>query len=983
MGEITSNLLNEYLNDYDFFYKKYGEKTMVFIQVGSFFEAYSVPKRGPNLSQLSCLLNVVCTRKDKSMDVGNNNPNMLGVPVISIQRYIALLVNSDHTVVLKEQVTPPPNVTRKVTNIYSSGTYIENVATNDTKNIVCVYLEEEKQKNGEGLLCSGLSSIDLSTGKCNVYEALSTQSDKKIAIDETNRYVNSMNPTEIIIYVKDQKLEKHIEFLQLDNYNYSIKTNIPKTYYDIQNQNNMLKKIYKTESMLSTIESIDLEALNYGRISFLLLLNFSHEHNEEIIKEISKPDQNMNSSHLVLGNNAIFQLNVVSDDQSQSRHNSKFNSLFDVVNNTSTPMGYRFLKDKLISPHTCSKHLGQTYNYVEEFMKNNIYLDFEENLNNISDMERIYRKMLLLKLSPHELINLYYSLQETIKLHQKIVATKKFSKESFVPDKQTILNIEELIKSIEKTFSVSEMKKYSLNNINDTFFLPGVHTDIDKIKSQLQDSHDIMLELAKILNEYMADNGRDKNKKAKITVKKSDKNKFHLNMSKNRGDILRENLKQVKTLTVKGTTINIEDLIFDDSNKNNTKVTVANLFGAKMEDSDEEATHEELIKLTVKYYQETIGKYCLKYGNFIKRLVVFVSQVDFIKSNAKTAKKYNYTKPIIKERDASYVKCKQMRHPIIERIIDYEYVPHDIHLGDELKGMLLYGVNSSGKSSIMKALGLVIIMAQAGMYVPAQEFEYVPYTALFTRITGNDNLFKGLSSFMVEMIELKAIMKRSGKNTLVIGDEICKGTENVSSNGIVAASIINLSKSNSCFIFATHLHEIATMQRIIDLPNVKSFHISVQHDKKNNCLVYDRQLKIGPGEPYYGIIVAKYIIEDDEFINLATDIKNELMATYNGLSSNKKSRYNSKIMMDECTLCKQPNKKLHISPLETHHIIQQKDFDKDGNCSAKPHVRKNDTANLVVLCCDCHDKLHNNEYEINGYTMTSKGKKLVVNDKLI
>jgi DNA mismatch repair protein MutS len=356
-----------------------------------------------------------------------------------------------------------------------------------------------------------------------------------------------------------------------------------------------------------------------------------------------------------------------------------------------------------------------------------------------------------------------------------------------------------------------------------------------------------------------------------------------------------------------------------------------------------------------------------------------VGFIDYIKSNAKTAVLYNYKKPIISfNPNNSFVKITQLRHPIVERIIDYEYVPHNIELGNDLKGILLYGTNSCGKSTVMKALGLSIIMAQAGLFVPASQYIYSPYEMLYGRITGNDNLFKGLSSFIVEMIELKAIMKRAGPRTLVIGDEVCRGTEHISGNAIVASTIINLSKTSSSFMFTTHLHEIAAMKRITDLKNVKSFHISVKYDAKTNSLIYDRHLKEGPGEPIYGVVVAKYIIQDNEFIKLATEIKNELLNEYGGITSGITSRYNPNLILDECKICGKKNKKMHISPLETHHILFQKDC-IDGYSVEKPHIGKNDMSNLVVLCNECHDKLHNGEFKIDGYVYTSNGKTLKIN----
>ena len=135
--------------------------------------------------------------------------------------------------------------------------------------------------------------------------------------------------------------------------------------------------------------------------------------------------------------------------------------------------------------------------------------------------------------------------------------------------------------------------------------------------------------------------------------------------------------------------------------------------------------------------------------------------------------------------------------------------------------MLIYGINSCGKSSLMKSIGLNIIMAQSGMYVSAKKFVFSPYESIYARITSNDNIFKGLSSFTLEMTELRSILKRSNSKTLIIGDEPAKGTENLSANSIVASTIINLSQKKSTFVFATHLHDVANMNRIKELKNVR------------------------------------------------------------------------------------------------------------------------------------------------------------------
>jgi DNA mismatch repair protein MutS len=262
----------------------------------------------------------------------------------------------------------------------------------------------------------------------------------------------------------------------------------------------------------------------------------------------------------------------------------------------------------------------------------------------------------------------------------------------------------------------------------------------------------------------------------------------------------------------------------------------------------------------------------------------------------------------------------------------------------------------------MKAVGLSIVMAQSGLYVPAEKFEYKPYEMLMTRITGNDDILKGLSSFAIEMIELQNIIKRANDNTLIIGDEICRSTEVISANSIVASAVMMLSKKKSSFIFATHLHELVKLDEIKSLENVKPYHLSVIYNETDDTIIYERELKEGNGNPIYGIEVAKYIIKDKEFIENAQKIKNKLLNETNNVLTNKKSRYNGKLYMDKCYLCGSNEN------LETHHLIEQKEF-KEGNKS------KNNLGNLIVICNECHKNIHKQNKHLKNH-LTTTGVKL-------
>jgi DNA mismatch repair protein MutS len=327
----------------------------------------------------------------------------------------------------------------------------------------------------------------------------------------------------------------------------------------------------------------------------------------------------------------------------------------------------------------------------------------------------------------------------------------------------------------------------------------------------------------------------------------------------------------------------------------------------------------------------------------------------------------------------SFLNATKLRHPLVEKILQKEsYIPVDIHLGFDhtQTGILLFSLNAAGKSVCMKAVGISIIMAQAGMFVPAENFTFSPFKKLFTRISGNDNIFKGKSSFAVEMSELNSILRRADSNSLVIGDEICHGTEHYSGGGIIAQSIITLAQKQIPFIFATHMHHLNKIKELNNLQNVQRYHFAVRVE--NDRVIYDRKLVKGQGESIYGIEVASAMGFGPEFIKNAKKYRNILLGQSNELFHDKSSKYNSSVFINSCEICnKKPNPNTN-EYLDTHHIKFQCTADDSGFIN---EMHKNHRSNLVVLCKDCHQNVHSGKIIISGYKQSSNGYILEYNKK--
>lgn len=281
----------------------------------------------------------------------------------------------------------------------------------------------------------------------------------------------------------------------------------------------------------------------------------------------------------------------------------------------------------------------------------------------------------------------------------------------------------------------------------------------------------------------------------------------------------------------------------------------------------------------------------------------------------------------------------------------------------------MYGTNAVGKSSFIKAIGISIIMAQAGFFVPAKTFSYYPYQHIFTRILGNDNIFKGLSSFAVEMIEFKSILDMANSSTLILGDELCSGTETNSAISIFVAGVEYLYSVKSNFIFATHFHEITKMDEIKNKEKLLLKHMAVKYNKETDELVYDRKLLDGPGESMYGLEVCKGLHLPEDFLNRAHKIRKKYNNSRNDedILSLNKSHFNSKKLMGICELCKK--EKGH----EIHHLQHQSKAKNNGYIQS---FHKNHLGNLISVCFECHKKLHQNN---NGHIKISHESDTVLN----
>lgn len=927
-------IIDDYIEYTKTYKTKYGDKTIVLMQVGSFYELYSIKDdTSEDIFNIADLCNIQISKKNKSLiDVSISNPLMAGFPLYTLKKFTNILLNNNYTIVLVEQVTEPPNPERKVTEILSPGMNI-NIESKRHNFMMVLYYEFVGD-----IPTVGIAGIDLSTGNSFVYEAGSTLSDPEFTNDEVYRLITTYNPCEIVILsdkkyddskksylVKHLNLSKVLVHTKWETFEYiSQMTRIPY-------QTTILQKAFDNKNMLSIIEHLNLEKYQLGRIALCCLLQFAYEHNFDIIKHLNAPEIINDNTFLNIEYNSAVQLNILGLYQNDK-------PLVDILNRCLTSFGSRMFRERLLKPIIDNETLNKRYDNIEYLLTEKKFQKVSKHLCNILDLERIKRKMLINKLHPQDWNGFNTSLENAT-----IILDKYY-------DRYDTLPYHDMMKYYSNIIDLREASKYNINDIKGNIFIKGVYKEIDDWVSDFERSYQIILDVNNKINSI--DNTGDS---TSCKIDYSDKEGYHVSMTKRRYESAKiKNPVYMKEFQVRSlSTSNMMKLVNQDI------VLASNTM---------DNIQSDISKRVGSYYQQFVTEFIEKYESTLVHLIEIIAEIDISCCNAKNAFEYRYYRPCIFDKTSSFIKADNIRHPIIERIDDSTpYIGNSISLcGDDINtanGMLLYGINAAGKSSLMKSIGLNIVMAQSGMFVASSNMEYFPYKHIFTRISGMDNIYKGMSSFTVEMTELRNILQRCDKYSLVLGDEVCSGTEATSALAIVATGIDMLVKKKSAFIFATHLHDLTNLdivkQHIDKYITVNHIHISI--DDKNR-IVYERKLKGGKGLDTYGIEVCKSLDMPRDFMKTAENVRKEIQGYSNLMVNTSRSKYNNRLYMSECYMCKGVAE-------DTHHINYQSESE-DGFFR---DFHQNMKHNLVPLCKSCHKKEHSGEIHINGFIKTSDG----------
>jgi len=952
-----------------FFEEKYGKNTIVFMEIGTFFETYEVNNETHQIGkakEVSELLNIQLTRKNKSIIENSlQNPLLAGIPAVSLERYLSRMVQSKkYTIVLVRQKGEPPHVKRYIANIISPGTNFDYVMESSENYLVSLLIDCNHQ-----IYSVGYSAIDVSTGKTIINEVHGTREDKTYALDEIFNLLQTYKTSEVVLTFNSESIDK--EWVQ--NYleiNQSLSHSLNKTRLKITYQNELFARIYAIRSLLSPIEYLDIERYPYASESLAILCDFIIEHDANIIEKMSRPILVGNSRYLYLGNNALEQLDIISRNPNEM-------TLLNLIDQTSTAIGKRLLKERLLNPICDIKTLNERFDLSTQLMKE--YKKFEIALKQVYDLERILRRIALKKLHPLELDYLSTSLVAILGIFKeaqfkKIPTPKELYDES-----------EALFLMLQNTFLLDVCAKFRKDQIHENIFVKGIYPHIDKIEQAKCERFGALERIAKTIESFFEEGNR-----STISIEWLESEGHYISLSKNRFALIEDKLMQ-SFITIGEKHYFFKDFTFRHL-KNSVKISASLIEEISQEIS---LSNMQMLALVKERYDEMLEKIETHYALTLEHLIAFIGTLDVALSNAKCAVLYNYVKPELLplQEKGRFVEAIGLRHPLIEsREENGIYIPNDVFLGThtpsithdhitleateskEVQGILLYGINSSGKSSLMKSLGMAVIMAQSGFFVPCASMRFCLFDKLFTRIISSDNLYKGLSTFTVEMLELKNIFNRATPNSLVLGDEISHGTETESALAIVASAIKKMDALGSLFVFATHLHQLGHLELIQELKHIIPLHLGVSYDEENDKLLYNRKLELGSGSSLYGLEFAKSLHMDKAFIKTAYDIRRQLAGELGDvelLKQKKRSKYNKNLYLSKCALCDE-----YVD--EVHHIKAQERANEHGQIE---HFHQNHRFNLIPLCSKHHKMVHEGKITISGFVMGCEGLKLHYEEK--
>ena len=722
----------------------------------------------------------------------NSETKLAGFPYHSLNTYLHKLVKAGERVAICEQLEDP----KKTKSIVKRGVtelITPGVALNDG-------ILEQKSNNFLASVFNiknhyGISFLDISTGELLIAEG---------NLEYVKNLLSSYDAKEILVCKKNKSTFSK----EFGNYSSIF-------YFEdwVFNKDFALEKI-KNHFDVSSLKGFGISENNIGLLACGSILHYLDETQHKKLEHITKINQIIDSSHVWMDQFTVSNLELIYSNSKEGK------SLIDIIDYTSSPMGARMLKRWLIHPLLDLKKLNFRHSSVDEIIRNqDLLISLQSELQSLSDLERIIAKVVTFKISPRELVQLKESL------------IKVKSIKDLLSDK-SLKNLYKINSSLDYCDSIINLLEKTLNNEAPVNIKKG-NVIKENFNSELDELRSLSISGKDYLNKILE---REKNNTGITSLKISFNNVFgyFIEVRNIHKDKVPEEWIRKQTL------VNAERYITSE-----LKDYEAKILGAE----------EKISILESKLFEELIIK-LVKDVEIIQKNSFWLANLDCLVGFANLALKANYSKPILNNsKDLEIIKG---RHPVIESQLsqDSPFVPNDLKLCDKINQILMItGPNMSGKSAILRQTALIVLLAQIGSFVPAEKAKIGIIDKIFTRVGASDNISAGESTFMVEMNESASIINNISENSLVLLDEIGRGTSTYDGISIAwaIAEFLHDHPYKPKTLFATHYHELNMMADSFE--RINNVNVSVKESK--DSVIFLRKLVPGGSAHSFGIHVAQ------------------------------------------------------------------------------------------------------------------------------
>jgi len=722
----------------------------------------------------------------------NSETKLAGFPYHSLNTYLHKLVKAGERVAICEQLEDP----KKTKSIVKRGVtelITPGVALNDG-------ILEQKSNNFLASVFNiknhyGISFLDISTGELLIAEG---------NLEYVKNLLSSYDAKEILVCKKNKSTFSK----EFGNYSSVF-------YFEdwVFNKDFALEKI-KNHFDVSSLKGFGISENNIGLLACGSILHYLDETQHKKLEHITKINQIIDSNHVWMDQFTVSNLELIYSNSKEGK------SLIDIIDYTSSPMGARMLKRWLIHPLLDLTKLNFRHSSVDEIKRNqDLLINLQSELKSLSDLERIIAKVVTFKISPRELVQLKESLIK-VKSIKDLLSDK--SLKNLYKINSSLDYCDSIINLLEKTLNNEAPVNIKKGNVIKEYF----NSELDELRSLSISGKDY---LNKILE-------REKNNTGITSLKISFNNVFgyFIEVRNIHKDKVPEDWIRKQTL------VNAERYITSE-----LKDYEAKILGAE----------EKISVLESKLFEELIIK-LIKDVEVIQNNSFWLANLDCLVGFANLALKANYTKPTLN--NSKDLEIFKGRHPVIESQLSQEspYVPNDLKLCDKTNQILMItGPNMSGKSAILRQTALIVLLAQIGSFVPAEKVKIGIIDKIFTRVGASDNISAGESTFMVEMNESASIINNISENSLVLLDEIGRGTSTYDGISIAwaIAEFLHDHPYKPKTLFATHYHELNMMADSFE--RINNVNVSVKETK--DSVIFLRKLVPGGSAHSFGIHVAQ------------------------------------------------------------------------------------------------------------------------------